>query len=91
MDQVPHHQIPKVRLTRCEDVPGPEVLYLLDQVNVVLQAEPRYLHIDNLRLEEERNTQLQSGRINQTFRVDMSSLMWCVVKFASSWWMPGLR
>ena len=80
MDQVPHHQIPEVRLTRCEDVPGPEVLYLLDQVNVVLQAEPRYLHIDNLRLEQDRieqtTTEQRQQHQEQTFRVDMSSLMW---------------
>ena len=79
MDQVPHHQIPEVRLARGEDVPGPEVLYLLDQVNVVLQAEPRYLHIDNLRLEQDRieqTTVRRQQQREQTFRVDMSSLMW---------------
>ena len=54
MDQVPHHQISEVRLAGSGDDPGPEVLDLREQLDVVLQAEPRYLHIHNLGLEQER-------------------------------------
>ena len=90
MDEVPRHQVSEVRLARSEDVPGPEPLDLLDEVNVVLQAEPRDLHIYDLRLEEDRNRR-DSRQQDQTFSVDMSSLMWWVVRLASSCWMPGLR
>ena len=53
MDQVPHYHISEVSLTRSEDVPGPEVPNLLDEVHVVLQIEPRYLDVDNLRLSQD--------------------------------------
>ena len=85
MDQVPHHQISEVRLAGSGDDPGPEVLDLREQLDVVLQAEPRYLHIHNLGLQQERIKQRPQQQQDQTFRVAMSSLMWWVVKFASSW------